>query len=33
VITVDEARQLLDPYIKPLPSFDEIVLGREPVRR
>jgi hypothetical protein len=31
VITVTEARQLLDPYIKPLPSFDEIVLGREPV--
>jgi hypothetical protein len=32
VISVQEARQLLDPYIKPLPSFDEFVLEREPVR-
>lgn len=33
IITVEEARRLLDPYIEPLPSFDEIVLGREPAGR
>jgi hypothetical protein len=33
VITVDEARQLLDPYIVPLPSFDAVVSGRQPVRQ
>jgi hypothetical protein len=32
VITVAEARQLLDPYIQALPSFDEMVLGGEPAR-
>jgi hypothetical protein len=28
VITTQEAAKLLDPLIKPLPSFDEVVLGR-----
>jgi hypothetical protein len=28
VLTTAEARKLLDPLIKPLPSFDEMVLGK-----
>jgi hypothetical protein len=28
VLTTAQARKLLDPLIKPLPSFDEMVLGR-----
>jgi hypothetical protein len=31
VITPQEAAEKLNPLIKPLPSFDEVVLGREPV--
>jgi len=27
VLTTAESRKLLDPLIKPLPSFDEMVLG------
>jgi hypothetical protein len=27
VLTTEQARKLLDPLIKPLPSFDEVVLG------
>jgi hypothetical protein len=27
VVTTAQARKLLDPLIKPLPSFDEMVLG------
>jgi hypothetical protein len=30
VITTEEAARLLDPLIKPLPSFDDAVLGRTP---
>jgi hypothetical protein len=33
VISVEEARRLLDPYITPLPSFDDMVLSRQPVRQ
>jgi hypothetical protein len=29
VLTTAEARKLLDPLIKPLPSFDEMVLGKK----
>ena len=29
VVTTAESRKLLDPLIKPLPSFDEMVLGRQ----
>jgi hypothetical protein len=29
VLTTAEARRLLDPLIKPLPSFDEMVLGKK----
>jgi hypothetical protein len=32
VISTEEAGRLLAPYIKPLPSFDEMVTGRRPVR-
>jgi hypothetical protein len=32
VITTQEAGRLLAPYIEPLPSFDEVVTGRRPVR-
>jgi hypothetical protein len=28
VLTTAQARKLLDPLIKPLPSFDEMVLGK-----
>lgn len=28
VLTMEEARRLLTPYIKPLPSYDEMVLGK-----
>ena len=30
VLTTEEAAKLLDPWIKPLPSFDVMVLGRAP---
>jgi hypothetical protein len=33
VITTEEAGRLLAPYIKPLPSFDEMVADRAPVRQ
>jgi hypothetical protein len=33
VMTTEEAGELLNPLIKPLPSFDEVVLGREPAVR
>jgi hypothetical protein len=33
VITTEEAGRLLEPYIEPLPSFDEMVTGRQPVQR
>ena len=29
VLTTEESAKLLAPYIKPLPSFDELVLGRK----
>jgi len=29
VLTTAQARTLLDPFIKPLPSFDELALGRK----
>ena len=29
VLTTAESRRLLDPLIKPLPSFDEMVLGKK----
>jgi hypothetical protein len=29
LVTIAESRKLLDPLIKPLPSFDEMVLGRQ----
>jgi len=29
VLTTQEAAKLLNPLIKPLPSFEEVVLGRE----
>ena len=28
VVTTEQAREILDPYIKPLPSFDEAVMGK-----
>ena len=28
VLTTSQSRKLLDPLIKPLPSFDEMVLGK-----
>lgn len=31
VLTVEQSRRLLDPLIKPLPSFDEMVLGKATV--
>jgi hypothetical protein len=30
VLTTEEAARLLNPLIKPLPSFDEVVLGKVP---
>jgi hypothetical protein len=33
VLTVAEAAKLLNPLIKPLPSFDEAVLGKKPAMR
>ena len=30
VLTTQESRRLLEPLIKPLPSYDEMVLGKEP---
>jgi hypothetical protein len=33
VVTVEEAGRLLDPYIVPVPSFDEMVRHRRPVHR
>ncbi len=30
VLTTEEAAKLLDPWIQPLPSFEERVLGRSP---
>jgi hypothetical protein len=27
-LTTTESRKLLDPLIKPLPSFDEMIMGR-----
>ena len=30
VLTTEESAKLLAPFIKPLPSFDEIVLRRKP---
>lgn len=33
VLTMDEAGRLLDPLIKPLPSYDEMVLGKAPAAK
>jgi hypothetical protein len=33
VLTTEEAAKLLNPLIKPLPSFDEVVLGKIPAMK